>query len=215
MAERMLEMDCAPGMVHRYLRGLRFEGLWRYGVLDRCRRLRWKTLPLPSPFGREADDPDGAHWGVCGCVAVLGQRIWPRARSQVRLRRHPNVPEVMQALRRALPGWAPQVMHGEADVATKTICEALEQGGCALVRLKYSRGTRPVVTWAWVVGVEVGARVRALLVTGVQWPAPWGCGYGARLRALATGDWQVLGTDGQSQVCEGARIVILAPDKCS
>src|SRR5256885_11343432 len=46
------------GLVHQYMRGIRFDGLWQYQVATPSGRKRWKLLPLDAG-GAQAADPDG------------------------------------------------------------------------------------------------------------------------------------------------------------
>jgi hypothetical protein len=206
--------ECA-GLVHRFMPGLRFDGLWRYAVRESESTLRWDELPLESEVSRASGDPDGAWWCVRRCVAVLGQRAWRLVLPPQALQRCPSIAQVERVLHTLLPGWDLGTEQGGALASMNAIVRALEQGGSALVRLVLQGPRRQGVCWAWVVGVEMRARApvqaqeRALLVVGAPWHAPWGCGYGARLMPGEHGAWVVRSTEGQCLACEAVEVVVL------
>jgi len=204
--------NAAEGLAHRFVRGLRFDGSWQYAVRMASGRQSWRELPLTLNPGARArmDDPDGAWWCVRRCVAVLRGAPWGSVRLPPGLSPRPDAQEAGRVLGSMLPGWmplSPQDMCASLEGAS----HALGWGGCALVRLKLSAAHRSAVCWAWVVGVEVQERVRALLVVGPQWPPCWGCGYGARVMADPRGACHVRGTEGQHLLCDGMQVLILAP----
>lgn len=205
----------SAGLVHHFMQGLCFDGLWRYAVRESESTLRWDELSLESGTSRASGDPEGAWWCARRCVAVLGQRAWRLVRPPQALQRCPSIAQVERVLHTMLPGWDLRAEQGRGPASMNAIVQALEQGGCALVRLVLQGPRRQGVCWAWVVGVEMRARAplqaqeRALLVVGAPWHAPWGCGYGARLMPGEYGAWVVRSTEGQCVACEAVEVVVL------
>ncbi len=109
-----------------------------------------------------------------------------------------------------LPGWVVQQQQ-EVPASMVNASHALEHGGCALLRMTLLSAHQPTTCWAWVVGVELQERVRALLVVGPQLVPCWVCGYGARVTADAQGVYHVRCTDGRYLRCDGLEVLILAP----
>lgn len=122
-----------------------------------------------------------------------------------------------------------------ADIAAD-MAQVLHAGGCALLRLesldrKVERNdSSPNVRWAWMVGMEAwhqaradrpmqrsidsnatDSTVHALLVVGPHWPAPWGSGFGAKVRAQADGSWRLASTDGEVMHCRITSSPLRAP----
>ena len=114
--------------------------------------------------------------------------------------------------------------------------QVLQAGGCALLRLerldrKVERnGSAPVVRWAWVVGMEVWhqahadrsmqgsidstgteSTLHALLVVNPHWPAPWGGGFGAKLRPQTDGAWRLASVDGEVMHCRVTACIAVLP----
>jgi len=185
-----------PSTVHYFMAGLRFEGLWRHAVRRTPGgRLAWLRLPCEEHEAavQPTADPEGAWWCARRCVAVLGQLPW-NALSSWDAARDPSpapVPLAL-ALEQALPA-------SRAQILPPPKCQAwalegvLESGGGLLVRL-HRQGA---MHWVWVVGAERRGCSQSLLVVAPPWLAPWGCGYGARLRIQRQGRWALRGTDGQ------------------
>ena len=127
----------------------------------------------------------------------------------------------------------------DANVAADTavdMAQVLHAGGCALLRLerldrKVERnGSVPVVRWTWLVGLETwhqtradrpmqgsidstgtDSSVHALLVVGPRWPAPWGGGFGAKVRPHADGSWRLASTDGEIMHCRVTACIAIQP----
>jgi len=60
-------------LVQRYMRGIRFDGLWEYQVANSSGELRWGFLPMDEgDAGRT--DPDGLGWCLCKCIVVTTQQ---------------------------------------------------------------------------------------------------------------------------------------------
>ena len=204
--------SASEGLVHRFMPGLQFDGLWRYAV-GKESEVHWQDMPLePGLLPRASSgDPEGAWWCVRRCVAVLGRQPWRAVHPPHRLLPHPSVVEVAEVLQRLLPSWAVRVEPSVTPDPMEAAARALEQGGCTLVRLAAHRRRQPTGCWAWVVGVEAQARARSMLVVGPLWPAPWGCGYGARVMAEGPGGYQLRGTDGQYLQGDGMEMLTLMP----
>ena len=120
-----------------------------------------------------------------------------------------------------------------ADIAAD-MAQVLQAGGCTLLRLesldrKVERNDNsPNVRWAWMVGMEAWHQARAdrpmqgsidstatdstvhvLLVVGPHWPAPWGSGFGAKVRAQADGSWRLASTDGEVMHCKVTACIVV------
>ncbi len=190
--------SACEGLRHRFMPGLQFDGPWRYAVGQEP-EVHWQEMPLePGLLSRASSgDPEGAWWCVRRCVAVLGRQTWRTVHPPQRLSARPPMEEVGEVLQRLLPQWALRVEEGAIRDLMGTASLALERGGCALVRLALHRGRQPAGCWAWVVGTEVRAHLRSMLVVGPRWSVPWGCGYGARVMVDGQGGYQLRGTDGQ------------------
>lgn len=202
--------NAAEGLAHRFVRGLRFDGLWQYAVRMASGRTSWKELPLqPNPHARACmDDPEGAWWCVRRSAAVLRGAPWRSVRLPHGLPPRPDAEEVGRVLGAMLPGWTLQSRQ-DIPASLEGTSHALEGGGCALVRLTLPASHRPTAYWAWVVGAEAQDRGRALLVVGPQWLPCWGCGYGARVMADANGACHVRSTEGQHLLCDGMQALLL------
>ena len=122
-----------------------------------------------------------------------------------------------------------------ADIAAD-MAQVLQAGGCALLRLERldrkvkCNDSSPNVRWAWMVGMEAWHQARAdrpmqgstnstatvstvhaLLVVGPHWPAPWGSGFGAKLRPQVDGSWRLASTDGEVMHCRVTACIVVKP----
>ena len=227
MARRIEPPSVAPGadesrplyLQHRYMRGLRFDGLWEHPVKTPAGRWRWKALPLleaPSASA-EHQDPEGVWWCISRCIAFMAQRDLkafklPKGR---RTERSPRLAteEVVHVLQEGLLGHAVQVLEiGAADAVTD-LATVPNDHGSALLRLERTVGGRGGASacWIWMVGVETlhqdlaedrtpsdtAGLFNALLVVGSRWPAPWGCGFGAKVLCQEGGSWKLSSVDGE------------------
>ena len=155
--------------------------------------------------------------------------------------REPEPAALVQALQAFLPNCAfqmhgcgdtaNQAMNIAVNMAAD-MAQVLQAGGCALLRLesvdrKVERnGNTPAVRWAWLVGMETWHQTRAqgstnstgtestlhaLLVVGPHWPAPWGGGFGAKLRPQTDGAWRLASVDGEVMHCRVTACIAVTP----
>lgn len=175
----------AQGLVHHFMRGIRFDGLWEYQVKNASGRLRWRRLPMDEgDVGRT--DSDGLEWCLRKCIAVAAQQSVQKI-------------EVLLAHVIDMGDWKSicagyQVLHikRSGEVTMNSVARLLEEGGYVLLKIE-SRGkkhqpTNVAATWVWVVGVELqitrqdlslrdvtsSCVVRALLILWKKNSAPWG-----------------------------------------
>lgn len=192
-------------LAHRYMEGLRFDGVWEYPVQTSTGQWRWKAL-LPEAASEKAarDDPQGVWWCVRQCAAVMAQQ----ARSAAKLPRgrapRPEAEQVAHALQALLPDCEIQTEEAFTDNSLDDLATVLEERGGVLLRLESEARAcgSTSVRWAWMVGVETqvsieGSSVSALLVVGPSWPAPWGSGFGSKVRPLEGGRWKLCSVDGE------------------
>ena len=215
----------AQGLVHHFMRGIRFDGLWEYQVKNSSGRLRWMHLPMDDADANSAD-PEGLGWCLTRCVSVLSEEPFQIVRAEV---------SRLLALKVGAADWS-ELVYGRSirytkitqDISIGYLATLLRDGGCALLKLEKSGKRRQKVTiasaWMWVMGVEqIGTtqkshvttvvadeEVRAVLVVGLKFVAPWACGYGARLSGSADGGWILRSTDGHRQHVRCITIVSIA-----
>ena len=246
MAQRSRPEPAQSGafhLEHRYIEGLRFDGLWSYLARNSAGAWRWKALPLPEApsawvrFG----DPEGASWCARQCAAVMSPGAVPPQSLVMTPIPHPEPAALAQALQAFLPDCSVQMRecgeaaHQSMDIAAD-MAQVLQAGGCALLRLENldrkaeRNGSAASVRWAWMVGMEAWHQARAnkpmqgsmnstgtdnsvhtLLVVGPHWLAPWGCGFGAKLRAQADGTWRLASTDGEVMHCRVTACIAIQP----
>ncbi|GAB2476927.1 hypothetical protein GCM10027082_30350 [Comamonas humi] len=218
MAQRTQHEPNAPPtfhLAHRYMDGLRFDGIWEYAVQTAAGPWHWKALPLLDAPSSSAThrDPQGAWWCVSQCATIMAQARLAAKLPKERASR-PDPLEVEHVLQALLPGCEvqaeqPVTIHSITDLAT-----VLEGRGCALLRLEgeASTGHTSSTRWVWMIGIEMqcGAegKVSALLVVGPRWPAPWGSGFGAKLRPWKGGRWKLCSVDGE--VMQGRVTAVIA-----
>ena len=246
---------------HRYMNGLRFDGVWSHVARNSAGAWRWKAPPLPiMPAMPEAPsawvrlgDPQGAWWCARQCAAVMSTSAVPPQSLVKTPMPHPEPAALVQALQALLPNCAVQMRecgdttyqpidiaanidaNAAADI-TADMAQVLHAGGCALLRLesldrKVERNnSSPNVRWAWMVGMEAwhqaradrpmqgsidstgtDSTVHALLVVGPHWPAPWGSGFGAKVRAQAGGSWRLASADGEVMHCRVTACIAIQP----
>jgi len=191
---------------HRYMAGLRFNGIWEYQVQAQAGQWRWKALDLGEqpPSGTRELDPQGAWWCVRQCSALMGQRS--RASLQIPKPRSP-CPEPSEMLQALPPSCKARELNTEdAEGALgryiDDLVATIEKQGCALLRFEATaRASEPSrVRWVWMVGTEARVgdnRLSALLVVGPRWPAPWGSGFGAKAQPLPDASWKICSVDGE------------------
>ncbi|MFG5775768.1 hypothetical protein ACFIQF_01720 [Comamonas sp. J-3] len=232
---------------HRYIDGLRFDGVWSYAARNSAGAWRWKALPLPeTPSARvRLGGPQGAWWCARQCAAVMStSAVSPQSLVKTQMP-HSEPAALAQALQAFLPDCsvqmrecgdtASQAMDITVNMATD-MAQVLQAGGCALLRLESldrkveCNDSSPNVRWAWMVGMEAwhqaradrpmqgstnstvtDSTVHALLVVGPHWPAPWGSGFGAKLRPQVDGSWRLASADGEVMHCRVTACIAVLP----
>ncbi|QIL80834.1 hypothetical protein G7047_13655 [Diaphorobacter sp. HDW4A] len=221
----------AFGLAHRYMQGIRFDGVWEYQVVAASGRKRWQSLPPDSEHAQRTDSEDHLEslaWCLRRCTAVMTKRPMGSIAVQLQLAEQAINSVVWEALFPAC-----EIRHSNAIVKASMNCLArvLERGGCALLKLALHRAQRrdsePAGCWVWVVGVEVqklpepedrhwiisDEMVRAALVVSHSWAAPWGSGFGARVSWDAVGRCILCSVDGERLQGRCADIVVIEPKR--
>lgn len=204
----------AEGLVHHYMRGIRFDGLWEYQVKNASGRLRWSHLPMDDADTNSVD-PEGLGWCLSRCLSVLSQQPFQIVSFEV---------SRLLALKGEAAEWN-LLIYGRSiryakmaqDNGIGYLATLLTKGGCALLKLELMRKRRQQATivsaWMWMIGLEqigipqdshvttvvTDRDARAVLLVGLKVAAPWASGYGARLSRTADGGWVLRSTDGHSQ----------------
>ncbi|GAB2458596.1 hypothetical protein GCM10027082_06490 [Comamonas humi] len=221
MAQRTQYEPNAPPtfhLAHRYMEGLRFNGVWEYPVQTSAGQWRWKALPLLDASSSSAAhlDPQGAWWCVRQCAAVMAQAR-PAAKLPKGRASCPETGQVAHALQTLLPGCEVQAEEPVTSQSIDDLATVLEGRGCALLRLEgdaRSDGSSSV-RWVWLVGTEMQhgteGRLSALLVVGPRWPAPWGSGFGAKLRPWEDGRWKLCSMDGEVMQGRITAVIVVKP----
>lgn len=200
----------AQRLVHRYMPGIRFDGLWEYQVANSSGELRWSFLPMDEgDAGR--DDPDGLGWCLCKCIAVTTQRPLLKVVDVERLLAHLMD---MGDWKATQAGYEVVHVKKSAEITMDSVARLLEEGGCVLMKIekrgKKRQPEKVEATWVWVVGVEfqiapqdplpkdgtVNSVVRSLLTVWKTNAPPWASGYGARLSLLKEEECLMSSTDG-------------------
>ena len=117
------------------------------------------------------------------------------------------------------------------------MAKVLQAGGSALLRLEsvVRASSISALRWAWMVGIETrhpahadrsaqeqtdsavtgstgtDSTIHALLVVGPHWPAPWGSGFGAKVRPQAGGSWRLASADGEAMHCRVTACIAVLP----
>ncbi len=215
------------GLVHQYMCGIRFDGLWQYQVATPSGRKRWKLLPLDAG-GTQAADPDGLKWCLTRCAAAMAQRPMQKDPD------HACIPTSSDNA----PEWEalfPESEIGRFSGTDKTsmagLAAVMERGGCALLKLALRR--RPLhsgedaASWVWVVGVELQSwssglqgncspakpKVRAALVVSLSLSAPWASGFGARVSWEEAGPCVLSSVDGLRLQGRCVAVVTITPKR--
>lgn len=208
------------------------SGRWRWRALP---------LPEAPSVWRDKD-PQGIWWCVRQCAAVMAPHMGSGAPLAQERAPHPEVSAISHSLQDLLPNCVIRACKaGSADKSAAdsqasiaaSLAQVLQSGGCALLRIQADalQGVEPAVHWVWMVGVEVwhGAptrltpsrtskspaapsRVHAILVLSPRWPAAWGCGFGAKMRLLRDGRWQLCTVDGQLLRGRLTAMVVVQPE---
>lgn len=191
---------------HRYMAGLRFNGIWESQIRARAGHWRWKAMDLWEPSSRETRefDPQGAWWCVRQCSALMGRRSLASPQLSKLRSPCPEPSEMLQALPTSCKARELDTKDAEGTLGSYVddLVATIEKQGCALLRFEATaRAPEPSrVRWVWMVGTE--ARVEdnsfsALLVVGPHWPAPWGSGFGAKAQRLPDTSWKICSVDGE------------------
>ena len=215
------------GLVHQYIRGIRFDGLWRYQVALPSGRKRWKLLPLDTCDAQTAD-PDGLRWCLTRCAAVMAQRPMPKDPDHAYISTSSGDVTEWEAL---FPECEIARFIGTDKTSLACLAAVMERGGCALLKLALRR--RPLhsgedaASWVWVVGVELQSwssgshrnsspakpKVRAALVVSPSLSAPWASGFGARVSWEETGLCVLGSVDGQRLEGHCVAVVTITPKR--
>lgn len=215
----------AEGLVHHYMLGIRFDGLWEYQVKYPSGRLHWMHLPMDDVDANSVD-PEGLGWCLSRCLSVLSQQPFQIVSVEV---------SRLLALKREAAEWN-VLVYGRSiryakmaqDNGIGYLATLLTKGDCALLKLeligKRRQRATNVSAWMWVIGVEkmgipqdshatnvlADREARAVLVVGLKVAAPWASGYGARLSGTADGGWVLRSTDGHRQLVRCISMVSIA-----
>lgn len=217
--------DVGQGLVHRYMRGIRFDELWQYQVATPSGRKRWKLLLLDTG-DIQAADPDGLGWCLTRCAAVMAQTLMPKDLGHTRIPASADNATEWEAL-------FPECEIGRFSGMDKTsmagLSAVMERGGCALLKLALRRralcGGEDAASWVWVVGVELQPwscgphgngspaqpKVRSALVVSPSLSAPWASGFGARVSLEEAGPCVLCSVDGQRLQGRCTEVVTITP----
>lgn len=205
-------VDAAPDarasfqLQHRYMAGLRFNGIWQYQVQTRAGQWRWRAIDLWEPFSNETRelDPQGAWWCVRQRSAFMGRRSRANHQPHKQLPPCPNLNEMLQVMPICCKVWElnAEYMEGTLCSYIDDLVATIERQGCALLRFEATASTSEPshVRWVWMVGAETRLSdnsLSALLVVGPHWSAPWGSGFGAKAQPLPGGSWRICSVDGE------------------
>lgn len=208
--------DTGVGLVHYYMRGIRFEGLWEYQVRSVSGCMRWKQLPMHSE-ATQASDEDGFEWCLSRCAAVMTQQPLRKAKSDAWLSE--LGPDADQWIRR-FQNCAIWRFNEVGESVKELLAIVLKKGGCALLKLELQRNQQTKleseVCWVWVVGLELqrglvadrSTRTMAALVVSQTWAATWASGFGARVSWDDSGQFIFGSVDGH--LLQGQCIEVVA-----
>lgn len=191
---------------HRYMAGLRFNGIWEYQAQTRAGQWRWRAINLWEPSSKETKelDPQGAWWCLRQSSVLMGRRSRAIQQPHKQLPPCPNLKEMLQAMPISCNVRELDAEHGEGTLcsAIDDLVATIEKQGCALLRFEVAASTSVPsrMQWVWMVGAEtrVGDNgMSALLVVGPHWSAPWGSGFGAKAQPLPGGNWRICSVDGE------------------
>lgn len=211
--------DTGVGLVHYYMRGIRFDGVWEYQVRSSSRRMRWKQLSMHSESA-QASDEDGFVWCLSRCAAVMTQQPLRKAKSDAWLSEFG--PDASQWKRR-LPNCAIWRFKEVGESAKELLAIVLKKGGCALLKLELQRNQHSEqesdISWVWVVGLELQpvsfadrlTRTMAVLVVNQTWAAPWASGFGARVSWDDAGQCVLCAVDGHRLQRQCIEMVAIEP----
>ncbi len=215
------------GLVHQYMRGIRFDGLWQYQVATPSGRKRWKLLPLDAG-GAQAADPDGLGWCLTRCAAAMAQRPMPEDPDHTRIPTSSDSATEWEAL---FPESEIGRFIGTDKTSMACLAAVMERGGCALLKLALRRrplhSGKDAASWVWVVGVELQSwssgphgncspakpKVRAALVVSQTLSAPWASGFGARVSWEEAGPCVLSSVDGLRLQGRCVAVVTITPKR--
>lgn len=213
------------GLVHRYMRGVRFDGPWEYRVVSTSGRKRWSCM-FPDSVRHVATDQEGLGWCLRRSAAVMMQRPLRAIPASQSLTATSDDPIDWMGLFEGL-----KVLSSNAKMHTSMnfLGAIVERGGCALLKLMLHRrhlgSIGDVACWVWVVGVEMmppGAAdgnsqpqhcVKAALVVNQTWGVPWASGFGARVSWDALGQCVLCSVDGQRLQGSCVQCVVMEPNE--
>lgn len=215
----------AQGLVHHYMRGLRFDGPWEYRMVIASGRMHWSRM-LPDADRDRTSDQEGLGWSLRRIAAVMAQRPLRTIAASSSLSTHTDGRLRRKGLFPGFEIWSSKAIG--ADLMSR-LGVVLESGGCALLKLVLQRRQygklEHAACWAWVVGVEMMAlpdteerstaqprhTIRAALVVSREWNAPWGSGFGARVSWNALGQCSLCSVDGARLEGRCAEVLFIAP----
>jgi hypothetical protein len=215
------------GLVHQYMRGIRFDGLWQYQVATPSGRKRWKLLPLDAG-GTQAADPDGLRWCLTRCAAAMAQRPMQKDPDHAYIPTSSDNANEWEAL---FPDSEIGRFSGTDKTSMAGLAAVMERGGCALLKLALRRrplhSGKDAASWVWVVGVELQSwssgphgncspakpKVRAALVVSPSLSAPWASGFGARVSWEEAGPCVLGSVDGLRLQGRCTEVVTIAPKR--
>ena len=214
------------GLVHRYMRGVRFDGPWEYRVVSPSGRKRWSCM-FPDSARYVATDQEGLGWCLRRCAAVMTQRPLHAIPASQLLTAASDDPIDWREL---FEGLKVQSFNTNMRASMNSLATVVERGGCALLKLVLhcrQLGSEEYATcWVWVIGVEMtpsGAAggnsplehhtVKAALVVNQTWGVPWGSGFGARVSWDALGQCVLCSVDGQRLKGSCVQCVVIEPNE--
>ena len=216
-----------PGLVHQYIRGIRFDGLWQYQVATPSGRKCWKLLPLDAGEA-QAVDPDGLRWCLTRCAAVMAQRPMQKDPNHAYVPTSSDNANEWEAL---FPECEIARFIGTDKTSLACLAAVMERGGCALLKLALRRrplhSGKDAASWVWVVGVELQSwssgpqgncfpakpKFRAALVVSPSLSAPWASGFGARVSWEEAGPCVLGSVEGQRLQGRCTEVVTITPKR--
>lgn len=214
------------GLVHRYMRGVRFDGPWEYRVVSPSGRKSWSYM-FPDTDRGGVSDLEGLEWCLRRSAAVMTQRPLRAIPASQSLTAASDDPIDWMGL---FEGLKVQSSNDILQASMNSLETVLERGGCALLKLMlHSRQLGSVgdaTCWVWVVGVEMmppraadGSSqpqlhcVKAALVVNQTWGVPWASGFGARVSWDALGQCVLCSVDGQRLHGSCVQCVMIEPNE--
>lgn len=213
------------GLVHRYMRGVRFDGPWEYRVVSPSGRKRWSYM-FPDTVRYVATDQEGVGWCLRRCAAVMTQQLLRAIPVSQSLTATSDDPIDWMGLFEGLKVQSSNVIM---QTSMNSLGSVIEHGGCALLKLVLHRQqlgrVGDVTCWVWVIGVEMTPSgvacgnsqpqhcVKAALVVNQNWGVPWGSGFGARVSWDGLGQCVLCSVDGQRLQGSCVQCVVIEPNE--